>query len=114
MVTLIATNAFGCVDTLTKDVYVQEQIIVPNVFTPNGDGNNDVFHIVAGSMKVFDVQIFNRWGQKIFETNSPNIDWTGRSSSGVMESNGTYYYIIQATDYSGKNFNLDGYFELIR
>jgi gliding motility-associated-like protein len=113
-VILIAKNSFGCADTLVEDVYVTEQLIVPNVFTPNGDGINDVFHIEAGSMKTFDVQIFNRWGQKIFESTNPNNDWTGRSTSGVMESNGTYYYIIEATDYSGKQYNLDGFVELIQ
>jgi gliding motility-associated-like protein len=113
-VTLISVNSYGCSDTLTKDVYVTEQLMVPNVFTPNGDGINDVFQINAGSMQAFDIQIFNRWGQKIFESPSPNINWTGRSSSGVMEEAGTYYYIIQATDYSGKNFSLNGYVQLIR
>ncbi len=114
IVTLVATNQYGCTDTLTKDIYVIEQIVVPNVFTPNGDGVNDVLHIRAGSMQTFNFQIFNRWGQKIFETNNPNIDWTGRSSSGVMETDGTYYYVLDATDYAGKNFKLDGYIQLIR
>ncbi len=113
-VTLIATNRFGCTDTLTKDIYVLETISVPNIFTPNGDGINDVFHVTMGSMKTYDIQIFNRWGQKLFETTSPNIDWTGRSASGVMEADGTYYYIITATDYDNKDYKLDGYFQLMR
>ena len=114
IVYLRVINKYGCVGTDSGWVHVQELFSVPNVFTPNGDGTNDVFHISAEGMKTFDVQIFNRWGQKVFETNSPNIDWTGRSNSGVMESNGTYYYIITATDYFGKNFSQDGYLELIR
>ncbi len=114
IVTLIATNSFGCRDTLTKDVYVLEKLVVPNIFTPNGDGINDVFHVEAGSMQTYDIQIFNRWGQKMFEATSPNIDWTGRSTSGVLEADGTYYYIIKATDFDGKQFSLDGYFQLIR
>ncbi|HTA28379.1 MAG TPA: gliding motility-associated C-terminal domain-containing protein, partial [Bacteroidia bacterium] len=114
IVTLIATNTFGCRDTLTKDVYVLEKLVVPNIFTPNGDGINDVFHVEAGSMQTYDIQIFNRWGQKMFEATSPNIDWTGRSTSGVLEADGTYYYIIKATDFDGKQFSLDGYFQLIR
>ncbi len=114
LVTLIATNTYGCRDTISRDVYVIEKLVVPNVFTPNGDGQNDVFHIEAGSMQTYDIQIFNRWGQLIFETNSPNIDWTGRSSSGELEADGTYYYVIKATDYDGKSFSLDGFVQLIR
>jgi len=110
---LIGTNSFGCPDTMKRDIQVTEEIIVPNVFTPNGDGVNDVFQITAGSMKVYNIKIYNRWGELIFESDSPNISWTGRSTAGVMESNGTYYYIIQATDYTDKNFNLDGFVQLI-
>ncbi len=114
VITLIGTNAFGCPDTITRDLLVTEEIFVPNVFTPNADGVNDVFQVTAGSMKYYNIKIYNRWGDLIFESDSPNISWTGRSNAGTLESNGTYYYVIQATDYTNKNFNLDGYVQLIR
>lgn len=113
-VTLYATSARGCLDSITKPVYVIENLYIPNVFTPNGDGINDAFHITAGNMKEFDLQIFNRWGELIFESKSPNNDWTGTSNSGVKEAEGTYYYILKATDYENKNYSKDGYVELIR
>jgi len=111
---LVASNQFGCIDSASDTITVVGGIVVPNVFTPNGDGQNDVFHITAGGMQTYTIEIFNRWGQKVFETNSPNIDWTGKSMSGVDESDGTYYYLIKATDYSNKAYNLKGYLELIR
>ena len=114
VVTLIAANTVGCVDTVSDTVYVTEGIYVPNVFTPNNDGQNDVFHISAGGMETYDIEIFNRWGEKVFESNSPNTDWDGRSMTGVLESDGAYYYIIKATDYHNKSFNIDGYVQLIR
>jgi gliding motility-associated-like protein len=112
-VTLIASNA-GCSDTATRTVTVVEDIIVPNVFTPNGDGQNDVFHVTMSSMKAYHIEIFNRWGEKVFESDSPQIDWSGRSGSGVSESDGIYYYLLTATDFNNKEYNLHGYLQLIR
>jgi len=112
---LVTTN-HGCIDTARENVYVTEGIAStpPNVFTPNGDGVNDVFYITAGGMQSYDLIIYNRWGQKVFETLNPNIGWDGRSSSGEMEVNGTYYWVVNATDYSGENFNLKGFVQLVR
>ncbi|HXP53175.1 MAG TPA: gliding motility-associated C-terminal domain-containing protein, partial [Bacteroidia bacterium] len=113
-VTLIISNPSGCADTLHDTVYVNEGIYVPNVFTPNNDGINDVFHITAGSLKTYSIEIFNRWGEKLFTANSPNDDWDGRSMSGVEEADGSYFWLIKATDYAGKGYNLKGYVQLIR
>ena len=108
------TNAEGCRDSIEEKVYVIENLYVPNVFTPNGDGINDAFHVSAGNMKEYALYIYNRWGEKVFESYNPNIDWTGTSDAGVPYSAGTYYYILKATDYEGKLYNLHGYLELIR
>ncbi len=112
--TLWVTNKSGCRDSAIDTIHVIELIYVPNVFTPNNDGTNDVFHVTASSLKTYNIEIFNRWGQRVFMADSPNVDWDGRSMSGVEESDGTYYYIIKATDYSSKNYNLNGYLQLIR
>ncbi|HTB05673.1 MAG TPA: gliding motility-associated C-terminal domain-containing protein [Bacteroidia bacterium] len=114
IVSLIVSNNFGCTDTAYDTVHVMQSIIVPNVFTPNGDGYNDVFHVTAGGFATYFIEIFNRWGEKVFEANSPDIDWNGRSTAGVEESDGTYYYIIKTTGYDGKAYNLTGYIQLIR
>jgi len=113
MVTLIASN-MGCKDTLSDTVFVTETIFIPNVFTPNGDGQNDVFHVTMTSMKEYSIEIFNRWGQRVFISDSPNTDWDGRSEGGVEAADGDYYYIILATDYDGRNYKYHGYLQLIR
>ncbi len=107
-VTLTVTNAAGCTDTITGIVNVLEGIIIPNVFTPNGDGNNDQFYIANSGMKEFQLEIYDRWGVKIFETTAPEIRWDGRSTSGQTCVDGTYYYILKAIsptkDYSTTGF----------
>ena len=113
IVTLVASN-IGCHDSVSDTVWVTQNIYIPNVFTPNGDGINDQFHVTIGGMKTYGIEIFNRWGEKIFESNSSEIDWDGSSIGGVEESDGTYYYIINATDYKNKSYKYSGYVQLIR
>ncbi|HWY99192.1 MAG TPA: gliding motility-associated C-terminal domain-containing protein, partial [Bacteroidia bacterium] len=113
VVTLTASNG-GCKDSVSDTVFVIQTIYIPNVFTPNGDGINDVFHVTIGGMKTYSIEIFNRWGEKVFIADSPEIDWDGMSMGGVAESDGTYYYIIKATDYIGKVYNFKGAVQLIR
>ncbi len=85
------------------------QYNLPNIFSPNGDGFNDIFHPcdhTTGSMQqltckpyrfVKDVHItfYNRWGGKVFETNDIDINWDGRNNDGGELSSGTYFYIAQ-------------------
>ncbi len=113
VVTLWVTSSSGCRDSISDTVVVNELIFIPNVFTPNGDGINDVFHVTAPDAKIYNIEIFNRWGQRVFKSNAANIDWNGRSEGGVMCSDGTYYYEIQFTTYAGKDYKYTGYLQLI-
>lgn len=108
------TNSNGCSSTRTEVITIPEGIYVPNVFTPNGDGQDDMFTISASGVKNFHIEIFNRWGEKVFESDSPQISWDGRTSAGVMASDGTYFYILQATSLKNENWNKNGYLQLIR
>ncbi len=67
---------------------------LPNAFTPNGDGKNDVFMALACPSFVESVQfiVYNRWGSKVYESNGPVVSWDGRSSSGSALPGGVYYY----------------------
>jgi len=65
-----------------------------NVFTPNGDGQNDLFSIV-GLQKDEKVVVFNRWGIKVAEFSGENIGWDGRTTSGERCSEGVYYYLVK-------------------
>jgi gliding motility-associated-like protein len=70
---------------------------LPNAFTPNGDGSNDVFEPFPGWRFVdrVDMQIFNRWGNLVFETTDPAIQWKGIQSDGKTVADGTYFYICR-------------------
>ncbi|MES2285611.1 MAG: PKD-like domain-containing protein [Bacteroidota bacterium] len=113
---LIAYNAFNCTDTACSiiDVDKTNVFIVPNVFTPNDDNVNDVFAVQGIGLESLDAQIFNRWGQKVFEWHTINGDWDGRTASGVPAPSGTYYYIIKAKGKDGKDYFEKGSFSLIR
>ena len=98
-VQLIAENGQGnrCRDT-TGAYYVnvvESRVDVPNVFTPNGDGKNDVFMALALSVEHFHGVILNRLGRKVYEWSDPKGGWDGRIH-GKYATPGTYYYIITA------------------
>lgn len=83
---------------------------IPNVFTPNNDGSNDVFvPIVSKGITSMTTQVYNRWGNKIFETNNPSIEWQGD-----MVSEGTYFWIIYYTTRNGTENIINGYVTLLK
>lgn len=85
-----------------------DSIYVPNVFTPNGDGINDVLTIYTKGITAFSIEIFDRWGQMVFTTTYPAICWDGRTNGGVKVSDGVYYYVIKATSESGQDMSRKG------
>lgn len=74
------TNNFGCslVDSVVVNEFCQATIYVPNTFTPNGDGLNDVWHVAGKNIGEFELLVFDRWGGIAFETNDPAKGWDGR------------------------------------
>ena len=68
---------------------------IPNVITPNGDGNNDYFTTnYAQLYNDVHLIVFNRWGRKVYETFSYQNDWNGVNNSGKGLADGTYYYVL--------------------
>lgn len=66
---------------------------LPNTFTPNNDGANDLFRPIESQFIArVDMDVFNRWGQKVFSTEDPQLNWDGRNSSGNELAEGVYYY----------------------
>ncbi|MGZ4042940.1 MAG: T9SS type B sorting domain-containing protein [Bacteroidia bacterium] len=116
-VTLTVTNSNGCSDTYTMQIIVLENpstLIIPNVFSPNADGNNDVFVVTASGIKQFECVIFDRWGLKIAELNNISEGWDGRTTAGLNASDGTYYYVIKATGLDNKVYDKTGFISLLR
>jgi gliding motility-associated-like protein len=98
MVTLVAKNNFGCTDTARVSIKMTEDIIfyVPNAFTPDGDEFNNTFKpIVANGYDTFDYEllIFDRWGEIIFESHDTQIGWDG-TYQGKLCQDGTYVWKI--------------------
>ncbi|MBK7122596.1 MAG: choice-of-anchor L domain-containing protein [Chitinophagaceae bacterium] len=105
-----AVNAVGCMamDTINIKVYQGPELYVPNAFTPNGDGLNDVLKVIAIGMKEFHFfRIYNRYGQLIFSTNDSGQGWDGRMS-GKLQNMGTYVWMAEAVDYRGNLIQRNG------
>lgn len=115
--TVMVTDHNGCKskDSIAINFVDCSEIIIPNVFTPNGDGFNDFFSVYAPGSTGFVCRIYNRWGQLLAILNSYLQSWDGTvMQSGRKAPDGVYYYIIGYTDYKGVAKNDHGFFHLIR
>lgn len=83
----------GCDDSICYTITVSGSLIIPNVITPNGDGTNEKF-VIEGLIPNTSVTIFNRWGNKVFETDSYDNQWSGMDMRGLQVSDGEYFYVI--------------------
>ncbi|MGZ3863989.1 MAG: T9SS type B sorting domain-containing protein [Bacteroidia bacterium] len=117
-VVLVVTDANGCKDTAITTIIVTDApvvIIIPNVFTPNGDGINDVFSITGVGISNFNCRIYDRWGIFLYEWSDLKGGWDGKNvSNGKEVTDGTYYYIIKYLDDKLKAYTKQGYLQLIR
>ncbi|MCA6365059.1 MAG: gliding motility-associated C-terminal domain-containing protein [Bacteroidetes bacterium] len=86
---------------------------VPNVFTPNGDGVNDLFVVESQQIKTFELTIYNRWGNKVFSSQSATTHWDGLDESGKDCMDGNYYYTISAEGNDNQVYRVSGYLMLI-
>jgi gliding motility-associated-like protein len=113
----LLSNTSTCRSTrvpVVIDVHICD-FYAPNVFTPNGDGYNDYFNVIAAGYNNFHIIIYDRWGLKIFESSNAAIQWNGRvNNTGGECPDGTYYYIISARDVNDASFANHGYLTLIR
>ena len=118
-VTLTVSTASGCSATVVKPVVINEDyaIYVPNAFSPNGDGVNEIFKAEGEGIKDFKLYIFDRWGLLIFYSDDINKGWDGRvqgtgSVDPVQED--VYVWKIEATDYAKKGHKLHGTVTLLK
>lgn len=116
--TLTVENEYGCIDSLTRLVRIENdvQLFAPNTFTPDGDGFNDVWRVHILGVDVYDFQmtVFNRWGEVVFESFDPEGVWDG-TYGGKIVPPGTYIWRIRALDYENDNkYEFDGYINVLR
>lgn len=98
VVWLTVWNPLGCVDSTSVLVQPPAHLYLPNAFTPDGDGVNDLFGPVGHDLNEFEMRIFDRWGEVIFSTNDPNHPWDGKvNGGGAIAQNGVYVWKVKAT-----------------
>ena len=97
----------NCIDTISLIVSVQG-IIEYNAFSPNGDNINDNFSFENYGISDLNAVFYNRWGDKIYEMNSPSDTWNGVSMNGLEVPEGVYFYVLNATGEDGTPYSEKG------
>ena len=112
---LTVANSDGCLDSIVEIVLVEDddEVFIPNVFTPNDDLRNDIFKVIITTAKDFSMTIYNRWGGLVFESNNFNVGWDG-ISNGVICPEGVYVYVVTFKNARGLEKKLHGTLTLIR
>lgn len=116
-VELVVLNANGCSDTVIVPYTVlpDQNIYVPNAFSPDGDGLNDFFFVNGIGLDVsdFDIYVFNRWGQVIWEGHSPNDQWDGTYLNVDVQTD-VYVWKLNTVDVNGNGIVLHGHVTVLR
>lgn len=119
-VCLKAENSYGCRDSICKDVKVQGEFIlyVPNAFTPDGDGVNDIFRpVVQGADRSdYTFYIYDRWGEVIFRTTDPTEGWDGsvKGSTSASKTDVYVWRLVTKNKYTGKGIERKGHVTVVR
>jgi len=113
-VKLIVSNSSLCQDSGIISISISESsLLIPNVFTPNGDGQNDQFRVAYKSINSFEAWVYNRWGRKVFYWSDPQKGWDG-TINGKKATPGPYFYVIKATGSDGVKYLRKGDINLLR
>lgn len=118
-ITLIVESMYGCTDTTSQDVFIRQDfsLYVPNAFTPNGDGDNDDFNAEGTGVDLnnFQMYIYDRWGELVFQTNDFYEAWDGRVMHGdKIAPIAVYSWIIYVKDLNGEPYSFIGRVTLVR
>ncbi len=97
----------------TEEKEDRVHMMIPNLFTPNGDGYNDSFYCIAEGFLKIKMLIYNRWGDLVYEEASENPSWNGKTPLGSLHSPGVYYYQISTFLRDGKENTYKGWVQLL-
>ncbi|MBT5990858.1 MAG: PKD domain-containing protein [Bacteroidetes bacterium] len=118
LVSLIVQNDFGCLDSITKLIVIdplEALVDFPSAFTPNGDGKNDQVKVEGYGVRFKELlgfQIFNRFGEVVFETSDPEIGWDGYYK-GKLQNMETYIYLVTVKTFEDQVISEKGYISLL-
>lgn len=114
-VMLIATDEKGCVDTTYKNILILDEfyLYVPNTFTPDGDRFNNSFKVSSINVNKFKIQIFNRWGELLFESDDKNFEWDG-TYNGEIVPDGTYVWKLFYRSVNEDEETITGHITILR
>ncbi len=111
VVKLAARNIYNCTDTFRREVNIRHVNVpyIPSAFTPNGDGNNEVFRIEGlENLAEMSLEIYDRWGNLIYEEKGDQASWDGRDNQRKIVQQGVYFYRLLYIDSLGEEFELFG------
>ena len=114
-ITLMVTSEHGCKDTLTKILEIKDEFILwtPNAFTPNGDGLNDIFTSKGLGIKKYEMRIYDRWGNQVFQTSDIHKGWDG-TFKGLICQDETFIYKIIVIDNNSASHTKTGHVTLLK
>jgi len=111
-------DANECWDTISKVIHVYDElhVYIPNSFTPNGDGKNDIWkpEMSENSREGYMLSIYDRWGQRVFHTTNPDEGWDGTIKGKPAQNNTVYSYRLNVRDFTGQEFEYVGEVGIIR
>jgi gliding motility-associated-like protein len=116
-VRLVATSNGGCTDTLEQPLEVNPEytVFIPNAFTPDADGINDVFFVYGAEITTLELKIFDRWGNLVFESDDQYEGWDGRANGGTdVAQQDVYVYKVFIKDFEGKQHKYTGHVSLLK
>lgn len=101
-------NSFGCSDKEIKtfNIEIPSEFYVPNAFTPNGDGDNDIFIPKGYKIENMQMLIYNRWGELVFQSDDKDIGWDGKTVGNIYAPDGLYTCLIKAIDIYQNTYEL--------
>ncbi len=117
VVTLLVNGEGGCVDSASTTVTIEGFLVLPprlpNTFSPNDDGLNDVYFVRGGPFIELDFRVYDAWGSEIFKTTDQSVGWDG-TEGGKQSPVGVYVYTVKATNLNGEQYDYSGRINLLR
>ncbi len=112
----VKNTTTGCSSETEKTVLVTPyyHLFIPSAFSPNDDGLNDWFEINGNAINEFQLDIFDRWGEKVFQSQNIKQQWEGKIKGGYDAPQGAYVYVLKVKDFTGKLLEYTGSVTLIR